>query len=550
VPGRHSTPVSVVEAGVVCRPGHPDGWDAAVPAQQRTWRADPRTVSTPWQPRPRLPWRRRRQQGADTELSALRAQLQALRSAATDLVGSDDLDTVLDRIVARAAEAVPAPAHVLAVHAPAGGPPLVHSAGLTVAEAQDVAAELLAGREPGTRAVVVDVASARRRHGRLAAVHRAEVHGTVEESAVLSACAGHAAAALDLLMAVEEARSQAARSAALLELAHELAGSVGIDEVCDVVARALPRVVGCTSAAVLSWDPSDGCLRVRSSRGLPGERQERLSEVALRPEDVPEVVGMLTDRKPQVLDADRVSPVLRTLLDTLGLSDVVAVPLLADGAFLGVVTASWQRGEAPAPPAGDVLARLRGVGDQAATALQKARLLEAVQHQARHDGLTGLPNRGLVLQQLEASLEMAGPDAPLALLFCDLDRFKAVNERLGHAAGDELLRQVAARLRAVVRPGDTVGRLSGDEFVLLLPDVRDLRHAESLAERVAGCFTEPFRLTGSPASVRASIGLALHSEPDDDCRGEQLLSQADAAMHRAKHGARRSGGRRTRDLPR
>jgi diguanylate cyclase (GGDEF)-like protein len=451
--------------------------------------------------------------------------------------------------VARAAEAVLAPAYVLAVHPPAGGPPLVHSAGLSDAEARDVAAALLDGRGIGDRAVVVDVASSRRVHGRLAAVFQGDLPGTGDESFVLSAYAGHAAAALDLLLALEDSRGQAARSTALLALAHELAGAGGAAGVCDVVARALPRVVGCTSAAVMLWDPSTGLLRPRSSAGLDDARRDLFHASALTAEDTPEVLGLLSDREPIVLHPDSGSQVLRELLGVLGLADVIAVPLVADGAFLGVVTASWQQGQAPARLDGDVLDRLRGVGDQTATALEKARLLETVQHQALHDALTGLPNRVLVARRLEAHLEQAGPDAPLAVLFCDLDRFKAVNDRLGHAAGDELLRQVAARLRAVVRPCDTVGRLSGDEFVLLLPEVTDLQHAEGLAERVAGCFTEPFRLAGSPVRVRASIGLALHAEPDGDRRGEHLLNEADAAMYRAKQSDGRFADRRRDDQP-
>lgn len=498
-----------------------------------------------WVPRSRLPWRRRRQAAADLELTALRGQLRALQSTATDLVTSDDLDTVLERIVGSAAEAVLAPSYVLAVRPPAGGPPLVHSSGLSPAETGQLAAALLSGDDLGPTAVVVDVVSARRAHGRLAAVYRSPLRGAGDEGFVLSAYAGHAAAALDLLIALEETRLQANRSAALLELAHGLARSADADEVCDVVARSLPRVVGCTSASVMLWDPSSGLLRVRASAGLDDAGRAAFHTTVLRAEDTPEVFGLLSDREPIMLHPDAGSPVLRDLLGTLGLSDVIAVPLVADGAFLGVATASWQDGQAPARLDGDVLDRLRGVGDQAATALEKARLLETVQHQALHDALTGLPNRVLVSRRLEEHLASAGPEAPLAVLFCDLDRFKAVNDSLGHAAGDELLRQVAARLRAVVRPGDTVGRLSGDEFVVVLPEVTDLADAESLAGRVAGCFAAPFRLAGQQVPVHASIGLALHTEPGADRRGERLLSEADAAMYRAKHGDRRRD-----DLPR
>jgi diguanylate cyclase (GGDEF)-like protein len=220
-------------------------------------------------------------------------------------------------------------------------------------------------------------------------------------------------------------------------------------------------------------------------------------------------------------------------LEDVGTSDVVAVPLLADSTFLGVATAGWRRGEAPAQLDGDVLARLRGVGDQATTALQKARLLETVRHQATHDALTGLPNRVLFLDTLERALAESRPGSPVAVLFCDLDRFKVVNDTLGHAAGDELLRQVAARLRAAVRPGDTVGRLSGDEFAVILPGVADPADAAALADRVVACFAAPFRLDGAETRVGTSVGVAVH-DPRDRTSADELLRRADAAMYRHK----------------
>jgi diguanylate cyclase (GGDEF)-like protein len=496
-----------------------------------------------WQPRSRLPWRRRRrhQADADLELTALRGQVRALQSAATDLVTSDDLDTVLDRIVARAAEAVLAPAYVLAVHPPTGGPPLVHSAGLGAEEEQRLAAALLAGDDLGPRAVVVDVASARRQHGRLAAVYPSDLRQTGDQGFVLAAYAGHAAAALDLLMSLEETRLQGRRSAALLELAHELAGSVDAAQVCDVVAAALPRVVGCTSASVMLWDPASGCLQGRSARGMDADRRSLFLGTPLRAEAVPEVVGMLTDGEPRFLSTETASPDVQLLLQALTLADVVALPLLAGGTFLGVATASWERGEAPAQLDGDVLARLRGVGDQAATALQNAHLLATVRHQATHDALTGLPNRVLFTEQLDTRLASTAPEEWLAVLFCDLDRFKQVNDTLGHAAGDELLRQVAARLGAVVRPQDTVGRLSGDEFALVLPGLAGARDAADFVDRVAGCFAEPFCIEGRDVVVRTSVGMAV--SPGPGSTAEALLRAADASMYEHKQ---RSAAARTR----
>jgi hypothetical protein len=345
-----------------------------------------------------LTWERRRRMGGRRrseddvpELLALREQLRMLQSAAADLVASEDVETVLQLIIERAAEAVLAPGWLLAVADPAGGPARVHSAGLPQHQADSLATALLAGADPGPNVVAVDVASARRVHGRLAAVYRPGDGGLGHERGMLGAYAGYAAAALDLLMALESSRQEADRAGRLLTLAHELAGATAAVDVCAVVAEALPprgRLRQRCGAAVGPGRglPAHGCLR-RPRRGEPPDH----GGTAMRAEEVPELVGMLTDREPRFLRPESSSPLLRSLLEALRLTDVVAVPVLAGRTFLGVATASWQAGRAPAVLAGDVLHRLRGVGDQAATALQRARLLETVQHQATHDALTGCP---------------------------------------------------------------------------------------------------------------------------------------------------------------
>ena len=488
-----------------------------------------------WERRRRLGGRRRSEDDGP-ELLALREQLRILQSAAADLVASEDVETVLQRIVEKAAEAVLAPGWVLAVADPAGGPALVHSAGLPQSHVDSLAATLLAGASPEPNVVAVDVASARRVHGRLAAVYRPGDGGLGHEREMLGAYAGYAAAALDLLMALETSRQEADRAGTLLTLAHELAGATDAGDVCAVVAEALPRVVGCDSAAVLLWDPAEGALRTAASVDPTEENRRIMYATALRAEDIPELVGMLTDREPRFLRPESSSPLLRQLLEALQLTDVVAVPVLAGRTFLGVATASWPAGRAPAVLAGDVLHRLRGVGDQAATALQRARLLETVRHQATHDALTGLPNRALFLNRLGEVLASTSPDQHVGVLFCDLDRFKSVNDSLGHAAGDELLRQVAARLRAAIRPGDLVGRLSGDEFAVLLPALARPGDADRVVDRVLGCFDEPFRLEGTDVAVGTSVGVAVHVDGWDDA--DAMLRAADADMYRHKHAGR------------
>ncbi|WP_245691792.1 diguanylate cyclase domain-containing protein [Geodermatophilus telluris] len=491
-----------------------------------------------WDRRQRLPWRRRgATTAADPELAALRIQVRSLQSAATDLVDGVDLDTVLPRIVERAAAAVLAPAYLLAVSAPAGGAPLVHSAGLPDADVPGLTARLLAGEDLGPGAVVVDVRSARRTHGRLAALHRPGEGGLGDERAMLAAYAGHAAAALDLVMALEGSRLETRRAGALLDLAHGLAQAADVPSTCATVARALPSIVGCDNAAVMLWDPAAGALSTAATVGLPADRETVMRTTSLRAEEVPELLGMLSDREPRVLSPTGGSAPMRRLLTSLGVSDAVAVPLLAGSTFLGVVTASWSEGQSGGAVDADVLARLRGVGDQASTALQKARLLETVRHQATHDALTGLPNRVLFRERLATALAAVPDGSAVGVLFCDLDRFKAVNDTLGHAAGDELLRQVSARLRAAVRPGDTVGRLSGDEFAVLLPRLGGPADADSVVARVDEAFAEPFRLDGTPVDVGTSTGVAVRSGPVADVAAvaEQLLRDADAAMYRHKH---------------
>ena len=164
--------------------------------------------------------------------------------------------------------------------------------------------------------------------------------------------------------------------------------------------------------------------------------------------------------------------------------------------------------------------------------------LEAVTHQAFHDPLTDLANRALFTDRVAAALARRGDSSTetVAVLLLDLDDFKTVNDSLGHAAGDELLVGVATRLRSCVRPGDTLARLAGDEFAILLDDLDDERAAVAVAKRVGSRLEAPFEIDEMEIAARASIGISLGQTPD--ARPEDLLRDADVAMYAAKAGGK------------
>jgi len=156
---------------------------------------------------------------------------------------------------------------------------------------------------------------------------------------------------------------------------------------------------------------------------------------------------------------------------------------------------------------------------------------------AHRDPLTGLPNRRLFQDRLEIALAQAHRYRHrVALIFVDLDRFKQVNDGFGHAAGDQLLREVAERLGAAVREGDTVARQGGDEFTLLLPGIHYAEDLAAISHKLIEALRRPFPLEGREVRVTASGGISLYPEDGED--GEALLKSADAAMYRAKERGR------------
>ena len=215
------------------------------------------------------------------------------------------------------------------------------------------------------------------------------------------------------------------------------------------------------------------------------------------------------------------------------------VPILEGGKVLGVLVLYLPHGHIYQQHEQAFLERVAAV---VGMGISKRYSEQAIEHQAYHDNLTGLPNRSLLYDRLEQVLASAKREKQVgALMFLDLDHFKNVNDSLGHAAGDELLRQMAQRIHSRLRAVDTVARIGGDEFVVLLPNISDslekaTNQARRKAEELCAALDTPVRVSGSDVQVTSSVGVVLF--PFEDEEPGDILKHADTAMYRAKNEGR------------
>ncbi|WP_425054827.1 diguanylate cyclase domain-containing protein [Pseudomonas abyssi] len=218
-----------------------------------------------------------------------------------------------------------------------------------------------------------------------------------------------------------------------------------------------------------------------------------------------------------------------------GQSPQLCVPLLHDGVPIGVLVVQGRRGS-PVFNARDT-EFLNFVASQLATAISRHRAHDKLSFLAQHDQLTQLPNRVLLMDRLQGALLRAQrTSGQLAVLYLDLDSFKQINDTYGHGVGDQLLQQVAVRLRQSVRESDSCGRLGGDEFAVLLDSIRQRQDAASVAEKILSTLAAPFLIEGQTLICTPSVGIAVYPEHGQSER--QLMHHADNAMYAAK----RNGG--------
>jgi len=237
------------------------------------------------------------------------------------------------------------------------------------------------------------------------------------------------------------------------------------------------------------------------------------------------VAGTITDFSMQV----------QPLLEANQITSLLMVPVLLNNEFWGCIgfddcrtIRSWSKSE---------LSILVAIGASIGGAVQRHRTLASIHHQAYHDRLTGLPNRQLLDSQLPITLESANANGHnLAVMFLDLDRFKIINDTLGHAVGDQVLQCAAQRLRNCLREQDIIVRWGGDEFILLLPNLSSAEDAYNIAQRILEALRPAFDIEENQLHITSSIGIALYPHDGEDA--ETLIKNADIALYRAKEEGR------------
>jgi diguanylate cyclase (GGDEF)-like protein len=475
----------------------------------------------------------------EAEIAVMAARLETFQATAADLVSVDDVASVLARITARAGLAVRAQRHLLVVQTTPDAPLLVHHEGFRDGEADVVAAELMAEApdDRGGSRLIVEVGSARRRYGRLAAIYDEGITFFPSERLQLAAFGRLAAAALDSATALEESRTQAATARALFDFARALANVGTPEDVAERLVAAVPVVVDCDSSVVGLWDDESQMMYIAASAGLSPEAEAVLRTARAGRADSSSLATMLERFEPLFVDQSTDDEFLRNLLARTGRVAAAFVPIAANGELLGVVNAGVHHRPERLRANGELLTRLTSLADIAATALQNARLVEHIKHQALYDPITGLPNKRLLEDRVRTALTQAHRSGEgFTLYFLDLDRFKNVNDTLGHAVGDQLLKQVAHRLLATLREEDTVARLGGDEFAVMLPRIESADVAMVVADKVWAALQQPFLIGNQQLFITSSIGMAI--APLDGDQYDTLLKHADIAMYRAKQQGR------------
>ena len=331
----------------------------------------------------------------------------------------------------------------------------------------------------------------------------------------------------------------------LLEVAGQLATATKRGTIAQTIAEAITRL-GVERSAVALLDGSRTQLRMTGSDGWPPGLVDPVLAYTASPGEHPELADVLARPRQLLVTEGTASERARAELTAYEISGYLITPVAVAGAAPhGLLLAYWAANRPPAEIPQLLAERLSGIAGLAAVALEQVALIERIRRDADEDSLTGLAARGALHRDLAAALSRAG-SSTTGLVYGDLDHFKRVNDALGHAGGDELLRQVAERIGSVTRSGDLLARPGGDEFVAVLTDVRKDSDVESFVRRIHESLRAPFTIGGQRLYTTISIGWATSRNdaavPADEAAAV-LLKTADARMYEVKQ--RRSRSTRT-----
>jgi len=337
------------------------------------------------------------------------------------------------------------------------------------------------------------------------------------------------------------AQTQLVRRESLLRLARRFASESDPEQVLTDLLDEAVAVLGGHNGTLTRWDALRNAL-VPVRNTVPTANEYTVIEVGAG------VSGRAVEKRaPVILNDYQAQSGAETPAGKSGVRAAVAVPLLHEGRLLGALSVNTYDParkftdedaevlELLAGNASAVLASLERTVELAEANRELRQARDEAQRQAMHDSLTGLPNRTLLRDRLEQALLIGERDkTSVALLIMDLDRFKDVNDTLGHHTGDELLQQVGVRLRRALRASDTVARMGGDEFAVVLPMAGHADVAARVAQSLVKALEKPFTLAGHQVSVGSSIGIAMYPEHGTDVK--TLMRHADVAMYVAKRG--------------